>query len=211
MRPLDAAGFDRWQPDYDAAVRACDEAGDYPFAGYRELMEQMLNLLNARPGMRILELGCGTGHLAAALAARGHTVTAVDFSEQMLAAARKRAPGVRFFQSELPMLPEAVLREQFDLIAAAYSLHHLADAQKYAFLRKLRGCLAPEGAIVIGDVAFLDRSMLNDCREAYQDEWDDGEYYFVEEELQQALPEYHLDCIPISFCADVLILTPEEA
>ena len=63
---------------------------------------------------------------------------------------------------------------------------------------------------MVGDVSFPTRRGLEQCREAYGAEWDADEFYFVREELEQALPEYHLDAIPISFCADVLILTPEE-
>ena len=43
-------------------------------------------------GRRVLDLGCGTGRHAIPLAAAGAVVTAVDFSEQMLAAARRK-PG----------------------------------------------------------------------------------------------------------------------
>ena len=82
--------------------------------------------------------------------------------------------------------------------------------EKYAFFRALRPFLAPEGAILVGDVSFPTRQGLEQCQEAYGAEWDAEEFYFVREELEQALPEYHLDAIPISFCADILILTPEE-
>ena len=46
--------------------------------------------------------------------------------------------------------------------------------------------------------------------EAYEDGWDDSEFYLVRDELEQALPQFDVDCIPISFCADVLILSPAE-
>ena len=38
---LDATGFDAWQARYDADVAACEAAGDYPFAGYTDLQQQV--------------------------------------------------------------------------------------------------------------------------------------------------------------------------
>lgn len=207
---MNASEFDRWQATYDADVLKCDAAGEYPFAGYQMLMEQLFQLVHSREGVTVLELGCGTGLLAKRLTEQGHPVTAVDFSEKMLEQAAKNAPSATLYRASLPELPPELAEKKFDCIVAAYSLHHLQDEEKYAFFRKLRAYLAPEGAILLGDVSFPNRKGLEECRDAYGEEWDDTEYYFVRDELEAALPEYHLDAIPISFCADVLILTPEE-
>ena len=210
-KPLDVNGFDAWQPAYDADVLACDRAGDYPFAGYQALQEQIFEIVHAREGVSVLDLGCGTGTMAARLGRAGHPVTGLDFSPAMLAAARETAPQARFVQGELVLpLPKALAGERYDCIVATYSLHHLPDGEKYALLRGLRERLRPEGIVLIGDISFPDRTGLLACREAYGEEWDDSEHYFVRDELEQALPEYDVDCIPISFCADVYILSPAE-
>ena len=207
---LDAAGFDAWQAQYEADVAACEAAEDYPFAGYTQLQQQMFDIVHAREGVSALDLGCGTGKLAAKLLEGGHPVTAVDFSENMLAAARKNAPDARFLQAELKEVPQKLEGEQFDCIVAAYSMHHLPDEDKYALLSALKDHLKPEGVIVLGDVSFPNRAGLEACREAYEDGWDDSEFYLVRDELEEALPQFDVDCIPISFCADVLILSPAE-
>ena len=49
-----------------------------------------LEWLNAQPGERILDLGCGDGQLTLRLAATGASVTGVDASPEMVAAARTR-------------------------------------------------------------------------------------------------------------------------
>ena len=207
---LDAAGFDAWQAQYEADVAACEAAEDYPFAGYTQLQQQMFDIVHAREGVSALDLGCGTGKLAAKLLEAGHPVTAVDFSENMLAAARKNAPDARFLQAELKEVPQKLAGEQFDCIVAAYSMHHLPDEDKYALLSALKDHLKPEGVIVLGDVSFPNRAGLEACREAYEDGWDDSEFYLVRDELEEALSQFDVDCIPISFCADVLILSPAE-
>ena len=43
---MNAAAFDRWQATYDADVLVCDQAGEYPFAGYCQLMEQLFQLVH---------------------------------------------------------------------------------------------------------------------------------------------------------------------
>lgn len=207
---LDAAGFDAWQAKYDADVAACEEAGDYPFAGYTELHQQVFDIVHAREGVSVLDLGCGTGKLTARILEAGHPVTAVDFSGQMLQAAAHNAPGATFVQGELTQVPDLLAGQTFDCIIAVYALHHLPDAEKYALLTALREHLNPEGVIVLGDVSFPDRDGLEAVREAYEEDWDDSEFYLVREELEQALPQLDVDCIPISFCADVLILSPAE-
>ena len=207
---LDAAGFDAWQAQYEADVAACEAAEDYPFAGYTQLQQQMFDIVHAREGVSALDLGCGTGKLAARLLEAGHPVTAVDFSENMLAAARKNAPDARFLQAELKEVPQKLAGEQFDCIVAAYSMHHLPNEDKYALLSALKDHLKPEGVIVLGDVSFPNRAGLEACREAYEDGWDDSEFYLVRDELEEALSQFDVDCIPISFCADVLILSPAE-
>jgi len=207
---LDAAGFDAWQAQYEADVAACEEAGDYPFAGYTELHDQIFDIVHAREGVTALDLGCGTGKLTVRLLEAGHPVTGVDFSENMLAAARENAPGAAFVQAELKEVPEKLAGQTFDCIVAAYSLHHLPDEDKYALLTALKALLNPEGVIILGDVTFPDREGLEAVREAYEEDWDDSEFYLVREELEAALIQFDVDCIPISFCADVLILSPND-
>jgi trans-aconitate methyltransferase len=56
----------------------------------------LIELLAPRPGDRVLDLGCGTGELTAALAARGAVVTGIDASAEMLATARARHPTLTF-------------------------------------------------------------------------------------------------------------------
>jgi hypothetical protein len=63
------------------------------------VLEELL-LKDLRPGARILDLCCGTGHLSVRLAERGFDVTGLDISGGMLAFAREKLPGAEFIQAD---------------------------------------------------------------------------------------------------------------
>ena len=65
----------------------------------------VLEWLAAQPGERILDLGCGDGQLTERIAASGASVTAIDASPQMVAAARAR--GVPAQEGSAESLPYA--------------------------------------------------------------------------------------------------------
>src|ERR1044071_1815809 len=60
------------------------------FGLHRLWKRRLIQLAAVRPGMRALDLCCGTGDLAFALADAGAEVVGCDFSEPMLEVARKR-------------------------------------------------------------------------------------------------------------------------
>ena len=61
-----------------------------------QLGTDVLELLSPRPGERILDLGCGTGHLTGKIAEAGAEVVGIDNSEAMIEQARKNFPELRF-------------------------------------------------------------------------------------------------------------------
>jgi ubiquinone/menaquinone biosynthesis C-methylase UbiE len=96
-------------------------------------------------GKRALDVGCGTGRLAEALAARGARVWGVDPSEEMLAVARRTAGrSVGFKRGEAELLP--FKSGWFDL-AFLRLVIHLVDRGKV--LPELRRVLGPRGRAVI--------------------------------------------------------------
>lgn len=56
----------------------------------------LVELLNPREGERIIDLGCGTGHLTAIIASSGAEVVGIDTSEAMIKAAAAQYPAIRF-------------------------------------------------------------------------------------------------------------------
>jgi ubiquinone/menaquinone biosynthesis C-methylase UbiE len=124
-----ADGYDRWSEIYDQ-----------PGNALLPLEEPVVDsLLGELRGVKLLDLGTGTGRHAIRLASRGAEVTGVDFSEGMLEKARAK-PGadlVRFvqhdFSSPLPFDDGA-----FDHIVCALALEHVADLPAaYAEMRRV--------------------------------------------------------------------------
>jgi ubiquinone/menaquinone biosynthesis C-methylase UbiE len=99
-------------------------------------------------GQSVLDLGCGTGRHTAWLAEAGASVTALDFSEGMLAEARRK-PGmesVRFIAHDLHQ-PLPISNDFFDLVLSGLVLEHLRDVQN--FYAEIARVLKPGGRAVV--------------------------------------------------------------
>lgn len=72
------------------------------FGFVREYGKDLFPLIekSRRNGMRLLDLGCGNGELTNELTEDGFAAEGMDASEEFLAAARKRYPGIRFFKGD---------------------------------------------------------------------------------------------------------------
>ena len=101
-------------------------------------------LLSDTPGGHHLDVGSGTGALAAAAAARGRTVAAVDADPQMVALSRRPLPG-SVLQAALPDLPFG--SATFDAVTANFVVNHVADPR--AAVRELRRVTRPGGRVAL--------------------------------------------------------------
>jgi SAM-dependent methyltransferase len=110
-------------------------------------------------GARVLDAGCGTGRLAAALADSGLArVWGVDPSPEMLAVARAKTRSAGFKQGRLESLP---FKDGWFDAAVAWLVVHLVE--RPAALRELRRVLRPGGrlAVVTFDPAHFADFWLN--------------------------------------------------
>lgn len=202
---LSNQGFDLWADDYDKSVGLSDENGTYPFAGYKNVLNEIYNRVLSSCYKTVLDIGFGTGVLTAKLYEQGCSIFGQDFSGRMVELAKAKMPEAQLYQGDFSLgLVEDLKHRQYDAIIATYSLHHLTDPQKIHFLQELLPLLNQGGCIYIGDVAFTTRLELEKCREQAGEEWDQDEIYFVFEELKKALPK--MEFKPISYCAGVLSL-----
>ena len=104
------------------------------------------------PGdLRVLDIGTGPGFYAIILAERGYQVTAVDFSESMLAEARRNAGALADRIEFLPMDAQALTfpDDSFDVIVTRNLTWNLTDPVRA--YREWRRVLRPGGAALIFD------------------------------------------------------------
>lgn len=202
---LNENGFNLWADGYDKSVGLSDEDGTYPFAGYKNLLNEIYNRVLSASGKTVLDIGFGTGTLTARLYEQGCSIFGQDFSERMIELAQDKMPEAKLYQGDFASgLAEPLKRQKYDAIIATYSLHHLTDAQKTGFLEGLLPLLNEGGHIYVGDVAFKTRAELEACGAQAGDEWDDDEIYFVFDELKKAFPQMEFE--RFSFCAGLLTM-----
>ena len=101
-----------------------------------------------RPEDEVLECACGTGLLTGVMAPRCRTLTATDFSKEMLKRAERKYgkyPNIKFEQADITRLgyPDA----SFDVVVAANVIHLLDEP--YAALRELDRVCRPGGRLII--------------------------------------------------------------
>jgi len=103
----------------------------------------LVDLLDPRAGERILDLGCGTGDIAATMAERGAQVVGVDASPAMIESARARFPALDFRVTNAAELP---FDAAFDAVFSHAALHWVPRADDAA--RGIARALKPGGRFV---------------------------------------------------------------
>ncbi len=105
------------------------------------------------PGSRVLEIGCGSGHLLAAL--RPGRGLGIDISPAMVETARRLQPGIEFRVMDAE---EMELSEPFDFVVLSDTLGYFCDIQK-AFAELRRVC-SPDTRVLITAHSFLWQPLL---------------------------------------------------
>jgi len=157
------------------------EAYDESFRFVSDHGFDLVRLLDPHPGERVLDLGCGTGRLAAAIAEAGAEVVAIDSDPAMIARARAQFPGtqfpgtrfpaLRFEQADGERLDDDLERwgGRFDAVCSNAALHWMTRPE--AVLRGVAGLLRPGGRFVAelgaaGNIAIVEAALRDACEEA---------------------------------------------
>ena len=161
-------GGQDWDPDaYDGGHAFVYEYG-----------ESLLDLLGPAADERVLDLGCGTGHLAAAVADSGASVVGVDRSREMLAEARSAHPRVPFVRGDVRRLP---FEGAFDAVLSNAVLHWVDESDQGAALASVREALGPGGRFVaeLGGTGNVGRVVAAVAAELHERGYEVGDpWYF---------------------------------
>ncbi len=181
--PFPPSDFDAWAENYDQSTR---EYPDFPFAGYDQVLQAILELTQPQPGQSILDLGTGTANLAVLFDQLGCELWCTDFAPLMLEKARQKLPEAHFalhdLRAEWPSAPSEFDR-RFDGIVSAYVFHHFELEKKVSLCRELvNQRLAPGGRLVIGDLSFPSLA----AKEAFSHnipDWEEECYWLADESI----------------------------
>jgi SAM-dependent methyltransferase len=117
--------------------------------------EDLIELLDPQPGERIVDLGCGSGQLAARIAAKGATVIGIDASGEMIGEARRNFPGIDFRVGNAESFQ---VEARADAVFSNAALHWVKD--QTAAIGSIRRALRPGGRFVAelggkGNIAMI--------------------------------------------------------
>lgn len=139
--------------------------------------ESLLELLGPRPGERILDLGCGTGHLAAQIERAGAEVVGIDGSSAMIEQARRSYPHIRF---EVADARDFEVAGPFDAVFSNAVLHWIKEPGRV--IARVRRSLKPGGRFVTEfggrkNVDSIVTALVAVARSTGLGEWDHPWYY----------------------------------
>lgn len=148
----DVAAFQRFERDGWDRVAHLYDATWAPLT--TQLVAPLLDAAAVGAGQRVLDLACGPGYVAAAAAARGAEVVALDISAGMVGEARRRHPGLDVRQGAAERVDFA--DASFDRVLMSFGILHVADPP--AVLREARRLLSERGRFVFSVWAAPDVS-----------------------------------------------------
>jgi trans-aconitate methyltransferase len=149
--------------DNEWEASSYDQHCDFVF----EYGEGVVEWLDPRPDERVLDLGCGTGHLTAAIAQQASEAVGIDNAAEMVEEARATHDAPTF---ECVDAREFEFDDPFDAVFSNAALHWIPGEDHDAVLSRVREALAPGGRFVAemggrGNVADIAWTTVEELQE----------------------------------------------
>lgn len=137
---------------FGQAARGYDQHAEFQRQVADRLLAKLPSQLN---GLRVLDLGCGTGYCSDVLKQRGASVVCADISVDMLCAARERCgdEGMSYFVADAERLPFS--NDEFDLVVSSLALQWCRDLS--LALSEIKRTTKPGGKVMFS--TLLDGSL----------------------------------------------------
>jgi len=175
----------RFNINTDETRKYFDSVKSTPLSEESEKIEEraVIDLVKIKPGMKVLDLGCGEGRFAEMLENRGIKYVGVDFSKELIARARNMniKGDVRFL---VEPAQEFVSDERFDLIFLFGLIPYMNDEDIRKLSRNCRTMLKKGGRLVLRDVILEDKGSE---RKVFDDKND-----FLRKIFFNKIPRYQL-------------------
>ncbi|QRN82216.1 class I SAM-dependent methyltransferase [Chloroflexota bacterium] len=173
--------FNHWSQTYQDDV----SDGEFPFIGYEQTLDCLIQAAELQPIHKVLDLGIGTGALGVRLSIPPGQLWGVDFSAAMLDKAAEVLPEAHLLQLDLlsDEWPEEI-HQPFNRIISGYTFHEFTDEQKLAVLKSLvADHLADDGVVLIADISFQTQAAFRVGFQRFANQWDDSEFYWCAETM----------------------------
>jgi ubiquinone/menaquinone biosynthesis C-methylase UbiE len=132
-------------------------------------------MVTVRAGAALLDIGMGTGSLAALFEQRTAEITGIDVSRQMLSKCQDAHPNFQLEEGSFTEIPFA--DATFDIVVSSFTFHEVEPDHRVAACSEVARVVRPGGQLVILDIMFPSEAAVNEARHSIGPSWDPDEEY----------------------------------
>ncbi|MEJ2306652.1 MAG: class I SAM-dependent methyltransferase [candidate division WOR-3 bacterium] len=143
------------------------DLNDYLRENYFQTLDRVTALAEINKGMKVLDIGVGTGLLTERLP-KGSLNFGIDISEKMLKKAEGKNLPIKLVKGNFLNIP--FKNNKIHRIISTFALHHLSPIEKQKAFKEMDRVLLGDGIIVIGDFMFKDENQKNEVIKKFKEE-----------------------------------------